>query len=165
MALTTDEWEKILAAELEELSFKLMRAIDESDATTFDTVSDKLDAFASDISVPLGLRYKARNILEDGALDLTAAGIAQMSAIVDDLVQAGSGLRAAIRVAETGKEEFFFPSVAAAAQRALTIFQAFQKSADQLQKAGKNIGDIGGALATAKDALDNLQAAIDSARP
>ena len=48
------------------------------------------------------------------------------------LAQAGSGLRNAIRIAESGKEELFFPSVAAATQRALSVLKAFKGTLDIL---------------------------------
>lgn len=164
MTLNIDEQEKIYAAELEEMSFAIIDAIRSQQLNQFDTVMAKLQDFASDITIPQELRYAARNIIDNAALDLTEAGIAQMTATIDGLSQAGSGLRSAIRVLDTGKQEFFFPSVAAASQRALAVIKAFKEAADKLEGAGENIGDIGPALSQAKDAIENLKDQIDAAR-
>ena len=164
MALTLDEQENVNEAELEELSFKIIGAIQEQDVATFDDCTVKLEQFRDDITVPFQLRSAARNILEDAALNMTASGIAQMTKVVDGLAQAGSGLRSAIRIAENGKEELFFPSVAAAAQRALSVLKAFKQTADTLVSEGANTAGVEQSLDAVVASLTDLKSAIDAAR-
>ena len=163
MPLTLDEQENLKEAELEELSFKIIRAIQETDVATFDDCKDKLKQIRDDITVPFQLRSAARNILEDAALNMAASGIAQMTKIVDGLAQAGSGLRSAIRIAESGKAELFFPSVAAAAQRALSVLKAFKDTADTLAAQGTDTRGVKQSLESVVASLTDLKSKVDAA--
>ena len=71
-------------------------------------------------------------VADSAALGMTNAGLAQMTQIAETITNAGSGIRNAIRIAETGKAELFFPSLAADAAKAVTLFEKLLDTAEVL---------------------------------
>lgn len=162
MPLTIDEQEKVHAAQIEKLIYDIMAAIDDGNTSAFTNARIQLLDLSINIEVPIALRYRAKEAHDTAALDMTLAGLAQMTAIADAISTAGSGLRSAIRAAETGKEELFFPSLAAAASKAVATFEKFKDAAESLQAkleaAGK--GDLKNRLETLVAAAKEVKSAL-----
>ena len=135
MPLTLDEQDKLFAVEVERLIFEITNAVKDHDVAAFQTARDKLQDLCTNPDAPYEIRVQASEAHAHASINMSQAGIAQMAAIADAVSSAGSGLRNAIRVAETGKEELFFPSLAAAAARAEETFEQFKAAADQLEAA------------------------------
>ncbi len=132
MALTIDEQERVHAAELQKMTYQIMAAIEQGNPETFTEIRNNLLDFGLDIEVPMELRYKAKEVHDSAALGMTNAGLAQMTQIAETITNAGSGIRNAIRIAETGKAELFFPSLAADAAKAVTLFEKLLDTAEVL---------------------------------
>jgi len=79
-----------------------------------------------------------------------------MTQIAESIKNTGSGIRNAIRIAESGKDELFFPSLAADAAKAVALFEKLLETAQvldsdlALQEKIKNVAE------TAKELRDTV---------
>lgn len=164
MPLTLDEQKAAHAAKLEKLIFDIMDAVNDGNDGRFNNLEQQLMDMALDIEVPMELRYKAKEAHDTAAMQMTDAGLARMAEIADAIDGAASGLRGAIRVAETGKTELFFPSLAATVAKAVVTFETFVKAAQDLQNE-LQASDQGDLVNKIQEIVDKAKAVKDTLGP
>ena len=167
MTLTTDELRTLHAARLEQLVSELMAATRDGDPGAFDKASEALVDFRASVPFP-DLKTEAANAREAAAAELSSVALAELAKIADRMTAAGAGFKAAAMVAENGKKELLFPTLAATASRGLELFKQFREALDKVgETAGgvDELGDVPAAIEQVLAAFDNLKSKLEAAQP
>lgn len=166
MALTTDEMMTLDAAKLERLVSELMAATRAGDPGAFDTASQALVDFRARTPFP-DLKTEAARAREAAAAQLSSVALAELAKIADRMTSAGAGFKAAAMVAENGKKELLFPTLAATAARGLELFKQFKEALEKVEQTVGGVdelGDVPGAIEDVLAAFEGLKSKVDAAQ-
>jgi len=157
MALTQDELRARDAAKLERLVAQLMAARRSDNTGKLDRALDALVDFRSRTPFPelQNQATGARSAATEGVMRDALEGLAD---IAERASAAGAGFKAAAMIAESGKKELLFPTLAATAARGLELVKQFK---DAVEAVKANIHDVG-ELGDVPQAVDGVLDAFNS---
>ncbi len=159
MALTVDELRTRDAARLEELVSRLMAARRAEDQSEFDQASETIIDFRSRTPFP-ELKLEAAKAREAASAEISKIALEELAKIADKMTAAGAGFKAAAMVAENGKKDLLFPTLAATAARGLELFKEFQEAVEAVKNNVESIeelGDVPKAIESVLEAFDGLK--------
>ena len=111
MALTDDELKALDTATLERLVAQLMTAIRSRNIAKLDRALDAMVDFSARTPFP-ELQVQAAKAQSAASKTIAEEALAELSAIADQMGSAEAGFKAAAKVAESGKKELLFPTLA-----------------------------------------------------
>ncbi len=129
MALTTDELRSRDAATLETLVARLMAARRADDTDELDSALQTLVDFRA--RTPFDeLQTAAAKARSAAAEDISKVALDKLSEVADRAAAAGAGFKAAAMIAESGKKELLFPTLAGTAARGLELLKQFREAVE-----------------------------------
>lgn len=157
MALTVDELRIRPAALLELRVAELMAATRTGSTVEIDRALEAMVDFSARTPFPT-LQAEALNARNAAAGGIAAVALEELANIADRATEAGAGFKAAAMIAETGKADLLFVTLAATTARGLELIKQFQVAIDAVQagvEAVDGIGDV-------SDAVDAIRATLES---
>ena len=165
MPLTVDELRIQQAATLELRVAELMAATRTGEAKAIDRALEAMVDFSARTPFP-ALQAEALNARNAASGGIAAVALEELAKIADRATEAGAGFKAAAMIAETGKAELLFPTLAATTARGLELIKQFEVAIDAVRagvEAVDGIGDVGDAVETLRAALESLQDTLEDA--
>jgi len=167
MSLTVDELRIQQAATLELRVAELMAAVRTGDAPTIDPALEALVDFSAQTPFP-ALQTEALAARNAASAGLADVALEELAKIADRTTEAGAGFKAAAMIAETGKAELLFPTLAATTARGLELIKQFQVAIEAVEAGVESvdgIGDVADAVDTIRGTLESLKSTLDDAGP
>ena len=165
MALTKDELRAQDAAKLESLISQLMVARRADNTEDLDRAFAALVDFRSRTPFPK-LQTQAAKARLAAAEEVSATALKELADIAERVSSAGAGFKAAAMIAESGKKDLLFPTLAGTAARGLELVKQLKEAVESVKANLENVdelGDVPQAVDDLFDAFNSLKEKLEAA--
>lgn len=158
------ETQLVREAELESLIASAMAALRDGGAESIQELRLELTRFDDDNFRYPNLQDKARKALHSLNAGQVDAGRQALAELTESIGGQGRVFAAAARIAESGGESLLFPRLAATASSLLELVGEFQKTVDELKRAGGEVArlsDVFDLLEGVRSSLQRLKRGVE----